>query len=143
MCIVNVRAKEMKTIQLNLLTVGAIFVSILFFSIPVNAEVMDKEPSILNMWLFAIPLGLLGLIIAAYRWWYGLISLLIAGYICYQPVSEWNDQFVGPAISREAGAIWGFSAYSSFVFVVVIHFAAWILIYLKMRRMKRIDEGKL
>jgi hypothetical protein len=69
-----------------------------------QAEVMDKEPTLLQTWALALVGGGLALGVARFRWWLGaIIGLLPAAYFIglWQEV---HDPFVGPAIRLEAGA---------------------------------------
>ncbi len=70
-------------------------------------EVMDKEPSLGNMWLAAAALGILGFALARWRTWTivpcAFAILLLAGSVW----GEWSDATVGAAMRAEAHASYG------------------------------------
>ena len=66
-------------------------------------EVMDKEPSLIFIWISAILLGVGGLFLSRYRWWLAAILIVIASLMAYTQISELHDPFVGPQMVKEAG----------------------------------------
>lgn len=66
-------------------------------------EVMDKEPSLLQIWLLFLFVGVGGFLLCRYRRWLSAVVLPIALFIAWGHLSELHDPFVGPAIAREAG----------------------------------------
>ena len=85
-----------------------------------QAEVMDKEPSILAHWLSAVVLG--GGAIAAWRWRWWAGSLVTAIGVLIVPSFYWelNDSSVGPAIRAEAG--------NTYVLHYYLSASAWVLL---------------
>lgn len=66
-------------------------------------EVMDKEPSLLGIWISSVVLGIGGFLLSRYHWWLVTIVLTIAVVSALAQISELRDPFVGPDIVREAG----------------------------------------
>ena len=69
----------------------------------VRLEVMDKEPSILAIWVAALVLGGVGYRLAHRRWWWVLPLLLLLAASFAGLWAEWTDPLVGAAIAAEAG----------------------------------------
>jgi hypothetical protein len=72
-------------------------VSLIFF------EVMDKEPSLVQIWVVSLVLGVGGFFLAKYRYWLLAVVLAIASLLAWSQLSELSDPLVGPVIIREAG----------------------------------------
>jgi hypothetical protein len=66
-------------------------------------EVMDKEPSLVQVWVVCLALGVGGFFLAKYRYWLLSIVLAIALVLAWSQLSELRDPSVGPAIIREVG----------------------------------------
>lgn len=66
-------------------------------------EVMDKEPSLLQIWVVSLVLGIGGFVLARYKYWLPLVVLAFALILAWSQLFELRDPFVGPAIVREAG----------------------------------------
>jgi hypothetical protein len=83
-----------------------------------HAEVMDKEPTLLQTWAFSLIGGGLALGAARFRWWLGVIIGLLPAAYFIDLWQEVRDPFVGPAIRHEAGAsyVW-FSAIAAVVWI--------------------------
>lgn len=71
--------------------------SVIFF------EVMDKEPSLVHIWVLSVVLGVGGFFLAKYRYWLLAVVLAIDAVLAWSQLSELRDPIVGPAIIREAG----------------------------------------
>jgi hypothetical protein len=91
------------------------------------AEVMDKEPTIRDMWESAILLGLAGA--AAWLWnkWAGMIVFLFAVFFAWGRYLELSDPFVGPEIVREAGPTYVRHAYAAMAVTIAPHIGGLIL----------------
>ncbi len=72
-------------------------VSAIFF------EVMDKEPSLIQIWLLSLVIGVGGFFLVRYRYWLLAVVLAIASVLAWSQPSELRDPLVGPVIIREAG----------------------------------------
>ncbi|HEX3158946.1 MAG TPA: hypothetical protein VHQ45_10545 [Gemmatimonadaceae bacterium] len=66
-------------------------------------EVMDKEPGIPALWLWAVGLGALGFAAGRWRRWAALPFVLLITLLSWAMLGELQDPFVGPAMPREAG----------------------------------------
>ncbi len=82
------------------------------------AEVMDKEPTILVVWVSAFLIALLGVAAAALRWWAGLIFTAVAVMLSIAILLEIHDPYVGPAIRREAGSGYVVQVYAAATAIV-------------------------
>ena len=73
-------------------------------SIPIVAEVLDKEPSIASVWAFFLAVALIGYLVCRYcPWLIALvfpIALISAGIFA----TELFDPYIGPAIAAESKA---------------------------------------
>jgi hypothetical protein len=65
-------------------------------------EVMDKEPSLVQIWVISLVLGVGGFFLAKYRYWLLAVVLCIAALLAWSHLSELRDRTVGPAIIQEA-----------------------------------------
>jgi hypothetical protein len=85
------------------------------------AEVMDKEPTLVVTWAWALVGGALGLVGWRFRWWLGAaLALLPAAYFVGLHF-ELADPYVGPAIAAEAGRGYRLWSYGAVVVFVVMH----------------------
>jgi len=91
------------------------------------AEVMDKEPTILVVWVSAFLLAVLGVAAAALRWWAGLIFTAVAVMLSIAILLEIHDPYVGPAIRREAGSGYVVQVYAAAATAIVSPLLAAIL----------------
>jgi hypothetical protein len=66
-------------------------------------EVMDKEPSLVHIWLLFLFVGIGGLLLCRYRSWLLAIVLPVTLLFAWAHLAELHDPFVGPAIAHEAG----------------------------------------
>jgi hypothetical protein len=66
-------------------------------------EVMDKEPTLLDVWLLFLILGVGGFLMSRYRYWLLFVALPISLFFAWVHLGELHDPFVGPHIVREAG----------------------------------------
>ena len=66
-------------------------------------EVMDKEPSLLVVWITSLLLGIGGLLLSKYKWWLVTIVILIALTLALAQMLELRDPSVGSTIARESG----------------------------------------
>lgn len=111
------------TIRARFFFISAFFVFVVM-SGSLHAEVMDKEPSIVQNWIVAVSTGIVALGAWRWRWWAGafvsaLFAVAVAGVW-----SELSDPFVGPAIREEAGSGYGLHFYASVAFGTALHCAA-------------------
>ena len=93
-----------------------------------HAEVMDKELSILQIWLALLrTLALCALATALWRWL--LVPSLMAGLATGLAFAwtEWFDPYVGPAIRVEAGAAYGAHVQAALTLLLLAHIGAWFV----------------
>jgi hypothetical protein len=67
------------------------------------AEVADKEPSLLTLWVIALMLSGAAFCVAYWRRWAVLVPLALAAIWAAAVSSELRDPNVGPAIVEELG----------------------------------------
>jgi hypothetical protein len=85
---------------------------------PAMAEVMDKEPTLASIWLWAVP-GAVGTYLCARKQpFLGLLAALVSSRNAMVAVSEWHDPFVGPAMLKEAGAGYGLQSHVALMLVL-------------------------
>lgn len=89
-------------------------VEILFF-----AEVMDKEPAIGQIWLWALSLAFTGFVLSRVRWWLAFVTLPLTLLL----IADVMDSSVGPAIRQEAGIGYVAQAYTAFGLCLAIQAA--------------------
>jgi hypothetical protein len=92
--------------------------------VPVWAEVMDKERSVVDNWLWAVAGGLLAVAGWWWRWWAGLIVSALALSLLYGTYAEIRDPIIEPAIRSEAGAAYFVHFYSAICVAVSLHVVA-------------------
>ena len=102
------------------------------------AEVMDKEPSLFSIWVWAFLGSAIGLFLATRRRWLAAVSFPIVMFRPFQAIFE----FLGPvpqagAIIKEAGIGYGIQAYCAAAVVIVAHAAG---IYFGTKRRRRASQ---
>jgi hypothetical protein len=85
-------------------------------------EVIDKEPSLLHVWLLFLSIGLGGFFLCRYRWWLLAVVLPIALFLAWGHLSELHDPFVGTDIAREAGHDYFIQSYIAMALAVALPF---------------------
>ena len=101
---------------------GAILSGIVTFPQVAVAEVMDKEPTLVATWAWALVGGALGLVGWRWRWWAGAVLVLLPAAYFTGLHFELTDPYVGPDIVREAGrgyVLWSYSAAAVFIVLQV------------------------
>lgn len=84
-------------------------------------EVMDKDPTLLNVWLLFLLLGVAGFLLGRYRPWLMLITLSLTLLFTWVHLGELHDPFVGPAILREAGKTYFTQSYVAMALGLALH----------------------
>ena len=79
-------------------------------------EVMDKEPSMLQMMVIGSVCAVIGFFLCRKWLWAAIICVPMTLLILSGPLLELNDPQVGPAILKEAGTIYAFVALASAIF---------------------------
>ena len=86
-----------------------------------QAEVMDKEPSLYEIFAWAIIGGGLGFVAWRFRWWLGLVATVFIVPYFIALHRELRDPFAGPAIRAEAGLVYVWGAHVATVLFVAAH----------------------
>jgi hypothetical protein len=87
---------------------------------------MDKEPSLLQVWLLCPLVEVGGFLLCRYRSWLLAVVLPIALFFAWGHLSELHDSFVDPAIAHEAGPAYFAQSYIAMVLAVVLPFLGMI-----------------
>lgn len=83
---------------------------------------MDKEPSLLTVWIWAVSGTIAGLLGARTRWWLLFVTLPLPLIFYYRMIFlELADEHVGAAIRIEAGNIYVYSIYLGLFLVLFGH----------------------
>ena len=83
-------------------------------------EVMDKELSLVQIWVGSLVLGVGGFFLAKYRYWLMALVLVIAAVLGWSQLSELRDPNVGPAIIQEAGHSYVVQSYVAMAIALVL-----------------------
>ncbi|MFB8343459.1 hypothetical protein ACWGNA_20395 [Brucella cytisi] len=86
---------------------------LIFLSSPAFAEVADKEPTILQLWMVPGIITAIAFIAGLKRPSFSLFLLPIALICAWGQVDELHDPFVGPAIRAELGGAYFTHGYLS------------------------------
>ena len=87
------------------------------------AEVMDKEPTVLRLWTWALLLGIAGFFAWRRHPAVGAFAALVAAVLVWSFHFELADAHVGPAILREAGPQYVVQAYAAMLVCAALHLA--------------------
>ena len=98
------------------------------------AEVSDKVPSILGLWVVGVGVGFLGFFSAKYRIWAGAIVGVVSIFLCISHYRVISDPFVGPAIVKEQGNLYILSIYGSMVMLIAPLIAGFLFNHSKHRK---------
>ncbi|PLY05112.1 MAG: hypothetical protein C0625_13845 [Arcobacter sp.] len=112
---------------IRLMTCIFIFVSLL------HAEVMDKEPSLVQNFVWGIGGSILVILSARYKPRLLIVSLPVTIFYFYLLFGEINDPYVGPAILKEAGTFYINSVY---YLCALLFISPFIGIYWRVRTQK-------
>lgn len=102
-------------------------ITVLLTAAPAAAEVADKEPTLVDVWGWALGGMVLGFVLR--RVWKPalLLSLLLALFMPISALLDCLDSSVGPAIRRELGASYVLGVLGAVVLVVVTHLALFMI----------------
>ena len=103
-----------------------------------HAEVMDKEPSLSEVWLVALPAAIVSLIACRFSPWWTLLTVPIFLLYLASFINEVTDPFVGPAILAEAGWTYVAGCSIAFLFVAAAHAAG---VWWRRNVVRRIDRS--
>lgn len=106
-----------------------LFFGFLFFlSSPAFAEVADKEPTTLQLWLVSVVLTAVAIGFGVKRPWFALFLLPVSLLCAWSRVSELRDPFVGPAIRAELGDAYAVHGYLSAAMGIAGPIIAWAVL---------------
>jgi hypothetical protein len=86
-------------------------------------EVMDKEPTLRQLWVSGILFGVVGFLAWRRHVVAGVVAMGAAALFVWGFHFELTDPYVGSAIVREAGQGYVVQAYGSMLFCAVLHLA--------------------
>jgi hypothetical protein len=112
---------------------------LVFATQPVGAEVMDKEPTLTNIWLWTVVGALVALIGCSWRIWIAIISLPLALLLPGGIILDLWDSSVGKNIILEAGKGYAASVYTAALVVVCAHVVG-ITLRVKRKRRKTSEQ---
>jgi hypothetical protein len=102
----------------------------------VQAEVMDKEPTVLWNWAWATLAGISAIAAWHWRWWAG-VPVTLLGFLSLWVVHlELRDPFVGSDIRIEAGASYVTQFYAGGLIWLLLN-AIGVFIWINKRRTQR------
>jgi hypothetical protein len=101
----------------------------LLCAVPVTAfaEVMDKEPTIGEVWLLALGASVVAFVACRWKPWLALVTAPYPLLYLASFVSEITDPYVGPAIRAEAGLSYIFWCSGAFAVVAAAHIGGIVL----------------
>lgn len=121
-----------------MMSARVLFFGFLFFlSLPAFAEVADKEPTTLCLWLVPAVLAAVAIIFAVKRPWFALFLLPVSLLCAWSGVGELRDPFVGPAIRAELGDTYVMHGYLSAAMGIAVPIIAWAVLRFYRARAKR------
>lgn len=92
-------------------------------TLAVVLEVMDKEWSLLTVWLIFLVLGAAGFLLTRFRRWLVVPALLAVALAAWGVIGELTDHHVGPPIVREAGRGYVIQSYLAIAIATVLTIA--------------------
>ncbi|MDT4954017.1 MAG: hypothetical protein QOJ02_2155 [Acidobacteriota bacterium] len=82
-------------------------------------EVMDKEPSLVDVWLLFTCLGAIGFALCRFQWQLLLLALPVSLFLADAHLAELYDRSIWPAILHEAGHSYFIQSYVAMAFAVL------------------------
>jgi hypothetical protein len=101
----------------------SVFLVVAMLALDAQAEVTDKEPSLLQVWLWGLVGGGLGIAGWRCRWWLGVVAACLVLPFFAELCQELHDPFVGPNIRAEAGLAYVHGAYAATLVFFALHAA--------------------
>jgi hypothetical protein len=96
-------------------------VTLLFVAPLAHAEVMDKEPSLAEVWLVALPLAVLSFFACRFSPFLSLLTLPLPVLYLVAFLGEVTDPWGGPAMLSEVGWLYVVGCTAAFIAVAVAH----------------------
>ena len=112
-------------------------VALLLLSFSAYAEVMDKEPGLIENWAWGVIGGVLCFLAARYKPWLLVVVFPLPAIHFISLISEIENPHVGLSIRIEAGPVYIYTAYGLAVFLVVC------VIFGVLMRSRALQAGKL
>jgi hypothetical protein len=114
-----------------------LFGFLLSLSSPAFAEVADKVPTTLQLWILPAIITAIAFIIAVKRPILALFLLPIALFCAWGHVDELHDPFLGPALRAELGEAYFVHGYLSAAMAIAGPFLAWAVLWFYRSRTRR------
>lgn len=108
----------------------------LMLSSPALAEVSDKEPDAIQVWLVAAGICAVAFVAAKIRPWFALPLLPVSSLLALAHISELNDPAVGPAIRQELGEAYIWQVYLAAAVALIGPLTAWATLRMLRNRRK-------
>lgn len=97
-------------------------------------EISDKIFSVGQLYIFFIALGLIGLALSFWRWWIGLIWLILPLYAFVSlQISEMNALYVD--VVHELGKSYIWHSYFSMIIAVLLNAAGILIQFIKPKKL--------
>lgn len=122
-------------------TIEAIITAIAIAT-PAIAEVMDKEPSLQDIWGSAIVCSALGFFASRFKPKFTAFTAIAALFVFGGVVSEIHDPSVGKDILAEAGKTYHVQVYAAIAIIVASHVIGFILRKVKQQKTESTHNQK-
>lgn len=93
----------------------------------VHAEVSDKMPTLVQIWIIAVSAGLLCLVAAYFRGWLTVLVAALPMAWFFSLFSEIHSMDIRPALLAEAGQTYYVQAYLAALLIVALGYVGWML----------------
>lgn len=104
-----------------------ILFTLLFCIHPALAEVMDKEPSSINIWLWTFFASVIGFIVCRYKPIFGILSFAAIALYLFSILTETLQPDINPSILHEAGLPYILQLMLAFVLAATSHISGVII----------------
>ena len=84
--------------------VRVLFIAVSVLPLAAHAEVSDKVPSQLSLWVEALALSFLVIVLSRWRIWLSLVPAAVSGLLFYASWDTFRDPFLAAVIRSELGS---------------------------------------